>query len=63
MSKGFEMATGRDGREPCSACGRHMTITKEGLIRTHGAKDRSVWPPMNCRGSGQPPAEPQAVAS
>jgi hypothetical protein len=37
----------------CHVCGRSMTVTKTGAIRTHG--DKKSWPPANCPGSGLDP--------
>lgn len=42
-------------REP--ACGRSISLTRKGVLRTHGAKTPGVWPPMECPGSGEPPKE------
>lgn len=47
-----------DGRErgTFTACRRGpFLFTKAGKIRHHGSQEG--WPPSNCRGSGQPPAE------
>lgn len=40
----------------CPTCDREITLTKAGLIRSHGAKLPGVWPPRNCEGQGKRPA-------
>lgn len=42
---------------PCSVCGGIYQQNKDGTVRVHGEHTRSVWPPMNCAGSRQPPKE------
>ena len=48
-----------DGRErgTCPVCGRGpFLITKAGKVRHHSSGGPE-WPPQNCDGSGQPPAQ------
>jgi hypothetical protein len=40
----------------CPVCRRSFTLTKDGKVRHHGAKDGS-WPPRNCDGWGKTPTE------
>ncbi len=51
-----DMTLSRYGRGPCPACGRSISLTKTGKVRTHGAKN-DAWPPVNCDGSNQTPKE------
>lgn len=63
MTSAAEFTISRYGRGPCPACGRDVSLTKKGTVRVHGAKTAGVWPPMNCNGSGQLPADPSAVTN
>lgn len=51
-----DMTVSRFGRGACPTCDRGIALTRDGKVRTHGAKDKS-WPPVNCAGSGQNPKE------
>ncbi len=51
-----DMTLSRFGRGICPACDRSIALTKTGVVRNHGAKDKS-WPPSNCAGSRQEPKE------
>jgi hypothetical protein len=44
------------GRGTCRVCGRDISLRKDGKVRAHGAKV-TAWPPANCTGGGEPPAE------
>lgn len=56
MTTAETMTLDRYGRGACPTCGRSISLTKAGLIRTHGAKS-GAWPPENCVGTGQKPKE------
>jgi len=43
-------------RGTCPSCHRPIALTLAGRLRRHGSKEPGVWPPENCAGIGQVPA-------
>jgi hypothetical protein len=52
-----EITISRYGRGACPVCDRAISLTKAGVLRTHGREKDVGQRFMNCRGSGQMPKE------
>jgi hypothetical protein len=55
MISRFDYQT-RAERGTCPVCGRSIQLKKDGALRVHG-READVGRFMNCRGTGQKPAE------